>query len=146
MSLVVDSSAVLAWVHGDERTPEIEAVFDRVVEEGAIVPHLWHLEVANSLTVAVRRKRIAQAFRDDVLKISQNSISLSTATLPRMRGARRFALPIFTASPSMMPPIWSLHSAEGSPSQRSIGIWQRPHAPPASKYCRKCGPVPASVA
>ncbi|MGO8779163.1 MAG: hypothetical protein ACLQKK_09670 [Rhodomicrobium sp.] len=28
----------------------IEAVFDRAVEEGAIVPDLWHLEVANSLT------------------------------------------------------------------------------------------------
>jgi hypothetical protein len=48
VSLILDCSAVLAWVHGGERTPEIEAVFDRVVEKGAIVPHLWHLEVANS--------------------------------------------------------------------------------------------------
>jgi hypothetical protein len=46
---------VLAWTHGDERTQEIEAVFDRVVEKGAIVPHLWHLEVANALTAAVLR-------------------------------------------------------------------------------------------
>ncbi len=68
MSIVLDCSAVLAWVHGDERTTEIEAVFDYVVEKEAIVPHLWNLEVANSLTVAVRRKRVTQASRDDVLK------------------------------------------------------------------------------
>ena len=30
MSMVLDSSAPLAWVHGDERTPTIEAVFDHV--------------------------------------------------------------------------------------------------------------------
>ncbi len=67
MSVVLDSSATLAWVHGDERTPAIDAVFDRVAERGAIVPRLWHLEVANSLTVAVRRKRISVAERADAL-------------------------------------------------------------------------------
>lgn len=87
MSLVLDSSAVLAWVHGDERTPEIEAVFDRVIK-GAIVPHLWHLEVANSLTVAVRRKRIAQAFRDDVLKdLAELNISVDSDTAANAWGA-----------------------------------------------------------
>ena len=88
MSLAVDSSAVLAWVHGDERTPEIEAVFDRVVEEGAVVPHLWHLEVADSLTVAVRRKRVTQAFRDDVLKdLKELNISVDTGTAANAWGA-----------------------------------------------------------
>ncbi len=88
MSLVLDSSAVLAWVHGDERTPEIEAVFDRVVEKGAVVPHLWHLEVANSLTVAVRRKRVTQAFRDDVLKdLADLDISVDGETAANAWGA-----------------------------------------------------------
>lgn len=67
MSIVLDSSATLAWVHGDERTPAIEAAFDRVAERGAVVPSLWHLEVANSLTVAVRRKRMSPAERADIL-------------------------------------------------------------------------------
>lgn len=40
MSLVLDSSATLAWVHGDERTEAIERLFDRVVAEGAVVPDL----------------------------------------------------------------------------------------------------------
>lgn len=63
MSLVLDSSATLAWVHGDERTASIESVFDHVAEHGAIVPRLWHLEIANSLTVAVRRQRISAVER-----------------------------------------------------------------------------------
>jgi predicted nucleic acid-binding protein len=37
---------------------------DDVIEAGAVVPTLWRLEVANSLTIAIRRKRIDQAFRN----------------------------------------------------------------------------------
>ncbi len=104
MSLVLDSSAVLAWVHGDERTPEIEAVFDRAVEEGAIVPHLWHLEVANSLTVAVRRKRAGQAFRDDVLRdlgelnISVDGDTAANAWSATVRLADLYGLTVYDAA------------------------------------------------
>ncbi len=81
MSVVLDSSATLAWVHGDERTPAIEAVFDRVADRGAVVPSLWHLEVANSLTVAVRRKRISPAERADALSdLAQLDVSVDDET------------------------------------------------------------------
>jgi predicted nucleic acid-binding protein len=63
VSLVLDSSATLAWIFGDETTDPIRRVFDAVAEEGAIVPALWRLEVANSLTMAVRRGRIDTEFR-----------------------------------------------------------------------------------
>lgn len=63
MSLVLDSSATLAWIYSDETTDLIRRLFDAVVDEGAIVPALWRLEVANSLTVAVRRGRIDADFR-----------------------------------------------------------------------------------
>jgi predicted nucleic acid-binding protein len=81
VSVVLDSSATLAWVHGDERTPAIEAVFDRVADRGAVVPSLWHLEVANSLTVAVRRKRISPAERADALSdLAQLDVSVDDET------------------------------------------------------------------
>jgi predicted nucleic acid-binding protein len=67
MSLVLDSSATLAWIHGDEKNAAIDAVFDQVAERGAIVPNLWHLEIANGLTVAVRRKRLSAAARQEAL-------------------------------------------------------------------------------
>ena len=63
MSLVLDSSATLAWVYSDETTERIRRLFDAVADDGAVVPALWRLEVANSLTVAVRRGRIDADFR-----------------------------------------------------------------------------------
>lgn len=63
MSLVLDSSATLAWIYGDETTDAIRAVFELVADSGAVVPALWHLEVANSLTVALRRNRIDPELR-----------------------------------------------------------------------------------
>ncbi|MEA2744911.1 MAG: hypothetical protein QOG25_3282 [Acetobacteraceae bacterium] len=63
MNLVLDSSATLAWIYGDETTNAIRAVFDQVADAGAVVPELWRLEVGNSLTVAVRRGRIDVDFR-----------------------------------------------------------------------------------
>jgi predicted nucleic acid-binding protein len=63
VSLVLDSSATLAWIYDEETTEAIRALFDRVADEGAMVPALWRLEVANSLTVAIRRHRIDAEFR-----------------------------------------------------------------------------------
>ena len=63
MSLVLDSSATLAWIYSDETTDAIRQLFDAVAENGAVVPALWRLEVANSLTVAMRRRRIDADFR-----------------------------------------------------------------------------------
>jgi predicted nucleic acid-binding protein len=63
VSLVLDSSATLAWIYGDETTQPIRRLFDLVADEGAVVPSLWRLEVANSLTVAVHRGRIDAGFR-----------------------------------------------------------------------------------
>ena len=64
MSLVLDASLTLSWYFADERTKAADAVLDRVVDEGAVVPAVWKLEVANGLAVAIRRKRIDVGFRD----------------------------------------------------------------------------------
>jgi predicted nucleic acid-binding protein len=63
VSLVLDSSATLAWIYSDETTQPIRRVFEAVADDGAVVPALWRLEIANSLTVAVRRGRIDANFR-----------------------------------------------------------------------------------
>ena len=67
MSMVLDSSATLAWVYSDETTKPIRHVFNLVGENGAWVPGLWKLEVANILEMGVRRGRHAAAFRDSTL-------------------------------------------------------------------------------
>lgn len=67
MSIVLDNSSTMAWVFPDETTPAIDVVFERVEREGAWVPSIWHLEVANVLHMAVRSKRYTAIFRDRAL-------------------------------------------------------------------------------
>jgi predicted nucleic acid-binding protein len=58
-ALVIDSSAALSWCFEDEASAESDAVFERVRDQGAVVPGLWHLEVANVLLQAEKHGRIA---------------------------------------------------------------------------------------
>jgi len=57
VSVALDASVTLAWLFGDEASPDVRRVFEGIAERGAVVPGLWWLEVANSLTtVSVRRR------------------------------------------------------------------------------------------
>ncbi len=104
MSLVLDSSATLAWIYGDETTEAIRAVFDQVANEGAAVPALWRLEVANSLTMAIRRNRIDKEFRRAaladlaLLDISTDPNTDAHAWSATLHLADRFRLTLYDAS------------------------------------------------
>ena len=104
MSLVLDSSAALAWIYGDETTEPIRRLFDLVADEGAVVPALWRLEVANSLTVAVRRGRIDSSFRRaalgdlEVLDITTDQRTDSSAWSETLNLADRFRLTVYDAA------------------------------------------------
>ena len=39
MSLVLDSSATLAWIYAEETTDAVRQIFEMVAENGAVVPH-----------------------------------------------------------------------------------------------------------
>ena len=67
MSVVIDSSVTLAWFFEDERTARCDALMRHVATEGAVVPSLWRLEIANALQMAVRRNRIGASYRDQSL-------------------------------------------------------------------------------
>lgn len=56
-AIVVDASVVLAWCFDDEASPETDALLDEVSTEGAVVPGLWHLELANVLLRAEQQGR-----------------------------------------------------------------------------------------
>jgi predicted nucleic acid-binding protein len=57
------------WVLPDEDRSFAEAVMDSVATTGAVVPALFQIEVANSLLVAVRRKRISVSYITDALDL-----------------------------------------------------------------------------
>jgi predicted nucleic acid-binding protein len=67
MSLVLDSSATLAWLYTDETTPAIHQVFELLLKGGAWVPSLWRLEVANVLEMGIRHGRHDVSFRQATL-------------------------------------------------------------------------------
>lgn len=56
--VVVDSSIALTWCFEDEASTETDELFRQVRDDGAIVPGLWHLELANVLLQAEKRGRI----------------------------------------------------------------------------------------
>ena len=57
--LVIDASVVVAWLFDDEHEPRADRVLERLEEDGALVPQLWHLETRNSLLTAERRGRLS---------------------------------------------------------------------------------------
>jgi predicted nucleic acid-binding protein len=67
--LVVDASIVLTWCFEDEVTADTEAIGTRVDSEGAVVPHLWRLEIANALLLAERRGRLDRAKLEQRLEL-----------------------------------------------------------------------------
>jgi predicted nucleic acid-binding protein len=104
MSLVLDSSATLAWIYGDETTDAIRSVFDQVADQGAVVPGLWRLEVVNSLTMAVRRSRIDADFRRAaladlaLLDITTDQHTNSHAWAETLHLADRYRLTLYDAA------------------------------------------------
>lgn len=104
MSLVLDSSAALAWVYMEERSEAIAAVLDRVTEGGAWVPALWRLEVANVLEMGVRRGRNDAAFRDatladfELLPIQTDAETGAQAWRATLRLAERHRLTVYDAA------------------------------------------------
>jgi predicted nucleic acid-binding protein len=68
MSLVLDASAAVAWLFTMERNDDSRRLLRRVASDGAVVPSLWRLEVANVLRNAVRRQRCDDAYADRSLR------------------------------------------------------------------------------
>jgi len=102
--LILDSSATLAWIYGDETTEAIHRVFDAVADNGAVVPALWRLEVANSLTMAVRKRRIDLDFRRaaladlTLLNITTDQQTDSYAWTDTLNLADHFNLTVYDAA------------------------------------------------
>jgi predicted nucleic acid-binding protein len=65
---VADASVAVAWIHPSQATPQTAAMLDAIAEGATLeVPALWPLEVANALTVLVRRRKLTADDRDTAL-------------------------------------------------------------------------------
>jgi predicted nucleic acid-binding protein len=102
--LILDASATLAWIYGDEVTGTIRSVFDAIADNGALVRALWRLEVANSLTMAVQKRRIRPDFRRAaladlaLLDITTDQQTDSYAWTDTLNFADQFQLTVYDAA------------------------------------------------
>lgn len=65
---VLDASIAIAWLFDDEGAPEDDRLMDLVADHGAMVPGIWPSEVANTLLMAVRRRRLPERRSAELLE------------------------------------------------------------------------------
>jgi predicted nucleic acid-binding protein len=61
MAIVIDSTVAVAWLFEDESGTASEAALDRLRNDEAVVPSVWHLEVTNALLVAEANRKLTEA-------------------------------------------------------------------------------------
>lgn len=104
MSLVLDASATLAWLYQDEIMEGAQQILDRVTNDGAWVPAIWRLEVANALNIGIRRRRIGADYRNEALAtLSLYDIKVDPETWQHawgttLRLADQFGLTLYDAA------------------------------------------------
>ncbi|HVX74465.1 MAG TPA: type II toxin-antitoxin system VapC family toxin [Devosia sp.] len=102
--LVIDASAALEWVFTDEATAESDRLFERVAREGAMVPAIFHAELANVLLQAERRKRISRDYSTErlgviaALRLTTNLDTIVRASRETLVLARQEGLTVYDAS------------------------------------------------
>lgn len=93
--LVLDASMALAWIFQRQKRAE-KVCADRALgllgSVTALVPHLWHAEVANGLLVGERRKVVAEAQADDYLDQLYALPIASDDAVPQTRRSRVVSL------------------------------------------------------
>lgn len=82
-ALALDCSVTLAWYLEDESTDLTEAALEELAQAEAWVPALWMLEFPNALIVAMKRGRISDGWRNDVLqRAAQLPLKIDTTQVP----------------------------------------------------------------
>ena len=73
MPFVLDASVTASWCFPDEQSTVADVAMDRLLDDEAIAPALWTIEVRNILIVNERRNRIepddADAFLRDLARL-----------------------------------------------------------------------------
>jgi predicted nucleic acid-binding protein len=85
LSLVLDTSMTMTWGFEDEVSGLAEAVLDRVLVDGAHVPSVWPLEVANALLIGERRGRLSRLQIDRFLQVLEGlRITVDSDAVPQL--------------------------------------------------------------
>jgi predicted nucleic acid-binding protein len=86
--VVIDASAALAWLFGEEQAQSHEA---RLGDSGLVAPSLWRLEVVNAVLVKERRGHISASQGNKFLQILE-ALEISIAGDPAGPGLKQLAV------------------------------------------------------
>jgi predicted nucleic acid-binding protein len=100
-AFVADASVAISWVHPSQATAATDAMLDAIANGAALeAPALWPLEVANALTVLVRRGKLNDDERQAGLgwlrglrvRIDHEASSLAFTELSSLAAAYRLSI------------------------------------------------------
>lgn len=66
--IVLNASVTLAWCFAEERSPEVAGILRALPDEGAWVPALWPIEVANSFRTSIRKGKASRELHAQYLE------------------------------------------------------------------------------
>jgi predicted nucleic acid-binding protein len=84
---VVDASIALPWCFEDEASPAADDLLARLAKDGATVPPLWHLDIADLLLAASGCQRITEARAAEFLALL-DELPIETDSASPDRGRR----------------------------------------------------------
>ncbi|MCP5468861.1 MAG: type II toxin-antitoxin system VapC family toxin [Deltaproteobacteria bacterium] len=94
----------MTWIFADEVTPQTQLIQERLLDQDAIVPSLWSIEVANVVLVATRRKRIKVSEWPEIfnglneLPIIQDDQTFEQATKKSLHLANQHSISVYDAT------------------------------------------------
>jgi predicted nucleic acid-binding protein len=103
VTIVLDASIVLAGTMPDEHSELANGILLQVAEEGALAPAIFPWEVANALSVAVRRNRLSYAHAEEIfdditdLNIAVEDTQTATIWVDVFGLSQRHALSVYDA-------------------------------------------------
>ena len=86
-AIVLDCTVAMSWILEDETAPETEILLDRVTADGAVVPGIWQLEIANVMLQAQKRTRLDNSMIEEGLRLLEN-LPILTDQETSQRGVR----------------------------------------------------------
>ena len=84
MPFVLDCSVTMAWVFPDEASDITARLRDSLLEDRALVPSLWPVEVG-SVLLSATRMRLPLATLDKSLAVAARTAGIETPALPYSR-------------------------------------------------------------
>ena len=72
MQFVLDCSVAISWCLVDENDDYANAILAMMPDSEAFVPGIWSLEIANTLVVAERRKRMTKEQSEQAIALLQS--------------------------------------------------------------------------